>query len=82
MIRKARIAGLSATVLLEVVFVAWQSMNFGAVKAEAETSAVVAAFDRNDDFRRRQDVPEAMKITVSKCEVVLPIRDDAPPCVR
>jgi len=82
MIRRARIAGLSATVLLEVAFVVWQSMNFGAVRAEAETPAVVAAFDRNDDFRRRQDVPEAMKIIMSKCEVALPIRADAPPCLR
>ena len=82
MTHRTRIAGLAATVLLEVVFVAWQSMNFGAVKAEAETPAVVAAFDRNDDFRRRQDVPAAMKITVSKCEVVLPMRADAQPCVR
>lgn len=82
MTRTIRIARLSATVLLEVVFVVWQSANLGAVKAEAETPAVVAVFDRNNDFRRRQDAPDAMKIAVSKCEVVLPVPADAPPCVR
>ncbi len=82
MTRRTRIAGLSATVLLEILFVAWQSMNSGAVKAEAEMPAVVVAFDRNDDFRRRQAVPETMKITVAKCEVALPVPVHAQPCVR
>ena len=82
MTSRIRIVGLSATVLLEVIFVVWQSVNFGAVKAEAETPAAVAVFDRNDDYRRRQNVPDTMKISMSKCEVVLPMPDAAQPCVR
>ena len=82
MTRRTRIAGLSVTVLLETVFVVWQGLNSGSVKAEAETSAVTVVFDRDADVRRRQDVPDTMKISMTKCEVVLPVRADAQPCVR
>ena len=78
-----RIAGLSVFVLLEAVFVIWQGMNSESVKAQEE--AVVAAapeFNRDLDARRRQDVPDTMKITMTKCEVVLPMPAEVQPCVR
>jgi len=82
MTRRTRIAGLAVTVLLEVVFVAWQGLNSGSVKAEAEARAPAVELDRTADVRRRQDVPDTMKISMTKCEVVLPVRADAQPCVR
>jgi len=83
MTRNLRIAGLSAFVLLEAVFVVWQGMNSESVKAEEDAVAPLAAeFNRDLDARRRQDVPDALKISMTKCEVVLPVPADARPCVR